>query len=225
MPRRATVIMPRNVSILLRPSECASTPLAAGSQLTAEEKKAKLEDALAKARAKKAGTSVEEEKQKEKARREGGKNLVASKREFEDQQRQARAPSGIRLSARTPPPSPHAHVFAPPSPARTPTAHHPKRRVPTSAARSAMPHHCCHSCCHSYRYRDARSATLRHVSARSENLNSSGRSCARSWPPTGAPRQTPPLLPLAAATTAAPHWLPPLRPLIAATTAATHCCH
>lgn len=59
-----------------------------GSQLTAEEKKAKLDDALAKARAKKAGTSVEEEKQKERTRREGGKNIVASKREFEDQQRQ-----------------------------------------------------------------------------------------------------------------------------------------
>uniref|UniRef100_A0A7S3AWU9 UBA domain-containing protein n=2 Tax=Haptolina ericina TaxID=156174 RepID=A0A7S3AWU9_9EUKA len=70
--------------------EEAAKALAGGgsSQLTAEEKKAKLDDALAKARAKKAGTTVEEEKQKERARREGGKSLTASKRELDDQQRQ-----------------------------------------------------------------------------------------------------------------------------------------
>lgn len=60
------------------------------ASLSAEEKKAKLEEALAKARAKKAGISVEEEKQKERARRDGGKTITASKREFEDQQRQVR---------------------------------------------------------------------------------------------------------------------------------------
>ncbi|KAL1508450.1 hypothetical protein AB1Y20_004553 [Prymnesium parvum] len=59
-----------------------------GSQLSAEEKKLKLEEALAKARAKKSGLTVEEEKQKERARREGGKTITATKREFEDQQRQ-----------------------------------------------------------------------------------------------------------------------------------------
>jgi len=58
-----------------------------GSQLTAEEKKAKLDDALAKARAKKAGVSVEEQKQAERARREGGQANVQSKRDLEDAQR------------------------------------------------------------------------------------------------------------------------------------------
>ena len=58
-----------------------------GSGLSAEEKKAKLDEMLAKARAKKAGTSVEEEKAKEKERREGGAAIVKSKRELEDAQR------------------------------------------------------------------------------------------------------------------------------------------
>jgi len=57
------------------------------SQLTPAEKKAKLDEALAKARAKKAGTSVEEYKQMERARREDGKQLLAARREQEDQQR------------------------------------------------------------------------------------------------------------------------------------------
>jgi len=58
-----------------------------GSGLTAEEKKAKLDEMLAKARAKKLGTSVEEEKQKERARRDDGKKTVQSKRDLEDEQR------------------------------------------------------------------------------------------------------------------------------------------
>jgi len=66
----------------------AAEALAGGSsQLTAEEKKAKLDEALAKARAKKAGVSVEEQKQSERARREGGQAAVQSKRELEDAQR------------------------------------------------------------------------------------------------------------------------------------------
>ena len=54
------------------------------SQLTAEEKKAKLDEALAKARAKKNSTTIEEEKEKEYARRAGGKEMVKSKRELEE---------------------------------------------------------------------------------------------------------------------------------------------
>lgn len=58
-----------------------------GSNLTPEEKKAKLDEMLAKARAKKLGTTVEEEKAKEKERRSAGKQMVQSKRELEEQQR------------------------------------------------------------------------------------------------------------------------------------------
>ena len=58
-----------------------------GSGLSAEEKKAKLDELLAKARAKKEGTTVEEEKQKERARREGGKEMVKSRAELEEAQR------------------------------------------------------------------------------------------------------------------------------------------
>ena len=54
------------------------------SGMSAEEKKAKLDEMLAKARAKKNSTTVEEEKEKERARREGGKATVQSKRELED---------------------------------------------------------------------------------------------------------------------------------------------
>ena len=61
--------------------------LAGTSGLSAEEKKAKLEEMLAKARAKKAGISVEEQKQLERQRREGGQALVKSKRELEEAQR------------------------------------------------------------------------------------------------------------------------------------------
>ena len=54
-------------------SEIAAKKLAgSGSQLTDEEKKAKMAEALTKARAKKAGITVEEEKEKERLRREGG---------------------------------------------------------------------------------------------------------------------------------------------------------
>ena len=60
---------------------------ASGSGLSAEEKKAKLDEMLAKARAKKAGLSVEEQKQKERERREGGQAIVKSKRELEEAQR------------------------------------------------------------------------------------------------------------------------------------------
>ena len=67
--------------------EAAEAMAGIGSGLSAEEKKAKLDDMLAKARAKKAGISVEEEKAKEKARREEGKLTVHSKRELEEQQR------------------------------------------------------------------------------------------------------------------------------------------
>ena len=67
--------------------EAAEKLAGVGAGLTAEEKKAKLDDLLAKARAKKAGTTVEEEKQKEFARRAGGKEMVKSKRELEEQQR------------------------------------------------------------------------------------------------------------------------------------------
>jgi len=59
----------------------------ASSQLTPEEKKAKLEEALAKARAKKAGMSAEDMKAAEMARREDGHKSLKSKREQEDQQR------------------------------------------------------------------------------------------------------------------------------------------
>jgi len=68
--------------------EAAKKLAGAGSQLTAEEKKAKANELLAKARAKKHGTTVEEEKQKEKARRAGGKDTVSAKRDFEDSQKQ-----------------------------------------------------------------------------------------------------------------------------------------
>lgn len=67
--------------------QAAAEALAGTSGLTAEEKKAKLDEMLAKARAKKAGTSVEEEKQKEYKRREEGQKAVQSKRELEDAQR------------------------------------------------------------------------------------------------------------------------------------------
>lgn len=68
--------------------QAAAEALAGSSSgLTAEEKKAKLDDMLAKARAKKSGTSVEEEKQKEYKRREEGQKSVQSKRELEDAQR------------------------------------------------------------------------------------------------------------------------------------------
>jgi hypothetical protein len=59
----------------------------AGSQLTPAEKKAKLEDALAKARAKKAGIDVETQKEIERARRQGGKEMVLTLREQQEQQR------------------------------------------------------------------------------------------------------------------------------------------
>ena len=68
-------------------SLAAAQALAGVSHLSAEEKKQKLDELLAKARAKKMGTSVEEEKQKEKARRDDGKKTVQSKRELEEQQR------------------------------------------------------------------------------------------------------------------------------------------
>lgn len=58
-----------------------------GPQLSAEEKKTRLEEALAKARAKKAGIDVESQKAIEKARRESGKELTLSFRDQQDQQR------------------------------------------------------------------------------------------------------------------------------------------
>jgi len=67
--------------------QAAAEALAGGSGLSAEEKKAKLDEALAKARAKKNSTTVEEEKEKEYARRAGGKEMVKSKRELEEAQR------------------------------------------------------------------------------------------------------------------------------------------
>ena len=65
----------------------AAAAAAGGSQLTPAEKKAKLDAALAKARAKKAGMSAEDAKAAEKARIEGGKQTVAQNRAREDQQR------------------------------------------------------------------------------------------------------------------------------------------
>lgn len=59
----------------------------AGSQLTPAEKKAKLEEALAKARARKAGIDVESQKEIERARRQGGKEMVLTLREQQEQQR------------------------------------------------------------------------------------------------------------------------------------------
>jgi len=58
-----------------------------GPQLTPAEKKAKLEDALAKARARKAGIDVESQKEIERARRVGGKEMTLSLREQQEQQR------------------------------------------------------------------------------------------------------------------------------------------
>ncbi|EOD30041.1 hypothetical protein EMIHUDRAFT_415365 [Emiliania huxleyi CCMP1516] len=57
-----------------------------GSKLTPEEKKAKLDEALAKARAKKAGIDVESQKEIERVRREGGKELTKSLRDQQEQQ-------------------------------------------------------------------------------------------------------------------------------------------
>jgi len=57
------------------------------SQLTQAEKKAKLDEALAKARARKAGIDVQTQKEIERARRQGGKEIVLSLREQQEQQR------------------------------------------------------------------------------------------------------------------------------------------
>lgn len=65
----------------------AATAGAATSQLTPAEKKAKLEEALARARAKKAGIDVASQKAIEKARRESGKEMVKT---FAEQQEQLR---------------------------------------------------------------------------------------------------------------------------------------
>jgi len=67
--------------------EMAEKMAGGGSKLTAEEKKAKADELLARARAKKAGITVEEEKEKERARRVGGQETVKSKRELEEAQR------------------------------------------------------------------------------------------------------------------------------------------
>ena len=66
--------------------EAAEKLAGVGAGLTAEEKKAKLDDLLAKARAKKAGTTVRRRSKGVRAAR-GGKEMVKSKRELEEQQR------------------------------------------------------------------------------------------------------------------------------------------
>jgi hypothetical protein len=126
------------------------------SQLTEAEKKAKLDDALAKARAKKMGTTVEEEKQKEKARRDGGKGLVAAKRDFDDAQKQRDIEARKR--------------GAPPHEART-----------SRAAHALAPERVRPSLCDS-----TRACTGRAVAQRSASSSWSGRSCARSSPRTSA---------------------------------------
>ena len=68
--------------------ETAKKLAGSGSQLTEAEKKAKMAEALTKARAKKAGTTIEEEKEKERLRIASGKGMTAAKRDLDDAQKQ-----------------------------------------------------------------------------------------------------------------------------------------